>query len=61
MTGVSLRVVPYRSGAATVNDVVAGHVTFMFDQLSGGFAADVSQRHASSFCGDGKGAAVIRS
>lgn len=36
VTGVSLRVVPYRSGAAAVNDVVAGHVTFMFDQLSGG-------------------------
>ena len=36
VTGASLRVVPYRSGAAAVNDVVAGHVTFMFDQLSGG-------------------------
>ena len=36
VTGASLRVVPYRSGAAAVNDVVAGHVSFMFDQLSGG-------------------------
>ena len=36
MTGAALRVVPYRSGAAAVNDVVAGHVTFIFDQLSGG-------------------------
>jgi tripartite-type tricarboxylate transporter receptor subunit TctC len=35
-TGVALRVVPYRSGAAAVGDVVAGHVTFIFDQLSGG-------------------------
>ncbi len=35
MTGVSLRVVPYRGGAAAVGDVVAGHVTFIFDQLSG--------------------------
>jgi tripartite-type tricarboxylate transporter receptor subunit TctC len=34
--GVPIRVVPYRSGGAAVNDVVAGHVTFMFDQLSGG-------------------------
>ena len=36
VTGVSLRVVPYRSGGAAVNDVVAGHISFMFDQLSGG-------------------------
>ena len=35
-TGVALRIVPYRGGAAAVNDVVAGHVTFIFDQLSGG-------------------------
>jgi tripartite-type tricarboxylate transporter receptor subunit TctC len=34
--GVPIRVVPYRSGGAAVNDVVAGHVTFMFDQLTGG-------------------------
>jgi tripartite-type tricarboxylate transporter receptor subunit TctC len=35
-TGVTLRIVPYRSGGAAVGDVVAGHVPFMFDQLSGG-------------------------
>jgi tripartite-type tricarboxylate transporter receptor subunit TctC len=35
-TGVALRIVPYRSGGAAVGDVVAGHVTFIFDQLSGG-------------------------
>jgi tripartite-type tricarboxylate transporter receptor subunit TctC len=35
MTGVSLQVVPYRSGAAAVSDVVAGHVTMIFDQVSG--------------------------
>lgn len=34
--GVALRIVPYRSGAAALNDVVAGHVTIIFDQLSGG-------------------------
>ena len=38
-TGVALRIVPYRGGAAAVNDVVAGHVTFIFDQLSAGSAA----------------------
>jgi tripartite-type tricarboxylate transporter receptor subunit TctC len=37
-TGVALRIVPYRGGAAAVNDVVAGHVTFIFDQLSAGSA-----------------------
>jgi tripartite-type tricarboxylate transporter receptor subunit TctC len=36
MTGVTLRIVPYRSGAAAVNDVIAGHVSFMFDQLTAG-------------------------
>jgi tripartite-type tricarboxylate transporter receptor subunit TctC len=35
-TGVALRIVPYRGGAAAVNDVIAGHVTFIFDQLSAG-------------------------
>jgi tripartite-type tricarboxylate transporter receptor subunit TctC len=35
MTGVSVRVVPYRSGAAAVGDVVAGHVTMIFDQFTG--------------------------
>jgi tripartite-type tricarboxylate transporter receptor subunit TctC len=34
-TGVALRIVPYRGGGAAVADVVAGHVTFLFDQLSG--------------------------
>ena len=34
-TGVALQVVPYRGGAAAVNDVIAGHVTFIFDQVSG--------------------------
>ena len=28
--------VPYRSGGAAVQDVVAGHVTFIFDQLTSG-------------------------
>jgi tripartite-type tricarboxylate transporter receptor subunit TctC len=35
-TGAALRIIPYRGGAAAVNDVVAGHVTFIFDQLSAG-------------------------
>jgi tripartite-type tricarboxylate transporter receptor subunit TctC len=37
-TGAALRIVPYRSGAAAVGDVVAGHITFLFDQLSGNSA-----------------------
>lgn len=37
-TGVALRIVPYRSGGAAVGDVVAGHVSFMFDQMSGSSA-----------------------
>src|SRR5262249_16671017 len=32
-TGVALRIVPYRGGAVALNDVIAGHVTLMFDQL----------------------------
>jgi tripartite-type tricarboxylate transporter receptor subunit TctC len=36
MTGIPLRVVPYRGGAAAVNDVVAGHITLIFDQLTAG-------------------------
>jgi tripartite-type tricarboxylate transporter receptor subunit TctC len=38
MTGVTLTIVPYRSGAAADTDVIAGHVTVMFDQLTGGSA-----------------------
>jgi tripartite-type tricarboxylate transporter receptor subunit TctC len=34
-TGVALRIVPYRSGAAALNDVIAGHIAFMLDQLTG--------------------------
>ena len=34
-TGVTLRIVPYRGGAPAFNDVVAGHVTLMFDQFTG--------------------------
>lgn len=34
MTGATLRVVPYRGGGAAVNDLVAGHVSFFFDQLT---------------------------
>jgi tripartite-type tricarboxylate transporter receptor subunit TctC len=33
-TGVELRVVPYRSGGAPLNDLVAGHISVMFDQAS---------------------------
>jgi tripartite-type tricarboxylate transporter receptor subunit TctC len=36
MTGVPLRIIPYRSGAAADTDVMAGHVTLIFDQLTGG-------------------------
>jgi tripartite-type tricarboxylate transporter receptor subunit TctC len=39
MTGVPLRVVPYRGGAQALNDVVAGHITLFFDQLTGGSVA----------------------
>ncbi len=35
-TGVKLRIIPYRGGAAAVNDVMSGHVTMIFDQLTGG-------------------------
>ena len=38
MTGVQLRIVPYRSGSAADTDVMAGHVTLIFDQLTGGSA-----------------------
>jgi tripartite-type tricarboxylate transporter receptor subunit TctC len=34
MTGATLRIVPYRGGGAAVNDLVAGHVSFFFDQLT---------------------------
>jgi tripartite-type tricarboxylate transporter receptor subunit TctC len=37
-TGVSLQIVPYRSGAAAFGDVLAGHVTLIFDQFSGSSA-----------------------
>ena len=37
-TGVALQIVPYRSGAAAFGDVVAGHVTLIFDQFTGGSA-----------------------
>jgi tripartite-type tricarboxylate transporter receptor subunit TctC len=37
-TGATLRIVPYRSGAAGLNDVIAGHVSLMFDQLTGSSA-----------------------
>jgi tripartite-type tricarboxylate transporter receptor subunit TctC len=39
MTGVPLRVVPYRGGAQALSDVLAGHITLFFDQLSGGSVA----------------------
>jgi tripartite-type tricarboxylate transporter receptor subunit TctC len=38
MTGVHLTIVPYRSGAAADTDVIAGHVTLLFDQVTGGSA-----------------------
>ena len=38
MTGVHMTIVPYRSGAAADTDVLAGHVTFLFDQVTGGSA-----------------------
>ncbi|MGH6726986.1 MAG: Bug family tripartite tricarboxylate transporter substrate binding protein [Pseudolabrys sp.] len=39
MTGVPLKVVPYRGGAQALNDVLGGHITMLFDQLSGGSVA----------------------
>jgi tripartite-type tricarboxylate transporter receptor subunit TctC len=36
--GVPLTIVPYRSGAAANTDVIAGHVTLLFDQVSGSSA-----------------------
>jgi tripartite-type tricarboxylate transporter receptor subunit TctC len=33
--GVAIQIVPYRSGAAAFNDVLAGHVTMIFDQFTG--------------------------
>ena len=38
MTGVHMTIVPYRSGAAADTDVLAGHVTLLFDQVTGGSA-----------------------
>jgi tripartite-type tricarboxylate transporter receptor subunit TctC len=38
MTGVHMTIVPYRSGAAADTDVIAGHVTLLFDQVTGGSA-----------------------
>jgi tripartite-type tricarboxylate transporter receptor subunit TctC len=38
MTGASLRIVPYRGGGAADLDVMAGHVTLMFDQVTGASA-----------------------
>ena len=35
-TGVALQIVLYRSGAAAFSDVLAGHVTLIFDQFTGG-------------------------
>jgi tripartite-type tricarboxylate transporter receptor subunit TctC len=37
-TGATLQIVPYRSGAAAFSDVLAGHVTLIFDQFTGGSA-----------------------
>ena len=37
-SGVPLTIVPYRGGAAADTDVIAGHVTLLFDQLSGSSA-----------------------
>jgi tripartite-type tricarboxylate transporter receptor subunit TctC len=34
-TGVALQIVPYRSGSAAFGDVLAGHVTLIFDQFTG--------------------------
>ena len=34
-TGVALQIVPYRSGSAAFGDVLAGHVTMIFDQFTG--------------------------
>ena len=34
-TGVAMQIVPYRSGAAAFGDVLAGHVTMIFDQFTG--------------------------
>jgi tripartite-type tricarboxylate transporter receptor subunit TctC len=39
MTGVPLKVVPYRGGAQALNDVLGGHISMFFDQLSGGSVA----------------------
>ena len=39
MTGVPLRVVPYRGGAQALSDVLAGHISLFFDQLTGGSVA----------------------
>jgi tripartite-type tricarboxylate transporter receptor subunit TctC len=35
MTGVPLRVVPYRGGGAAMTDVMGGQITLYFDQMSG--------------------------
>jgi tripartite-type tricarboxylate transporter receptor subunit TctC len=34
MTGVNLRVVPYRGGGQALSDVAAGHTTILFDQVT---------------------------
>lgn len=35
MAGITLQIVPYRSGAAASTDVISGHVSLFFDQLTG--------------------------
>lgn len=48
-TGVALQIVPYRSGAAAFGDVVAGHVTLIFDQFTGGSAEMYRSGHVRPF------------
>jgi tripartite-type tricarboxylate transporter receptor subunit TctC len=38
LTGVPLTIVPYRGGGAANSDVISGHVTLFFDQLTGSSA-----------------------
>ncbi len=49
LTGVPLTIVPYRGGGAAVTDIMAGHVTLLFDQFTGSSAQLYRSRAVKPF------------